>query len=1161
MGTGIHLQLRQLLDKLPDDTDPHRLATLLCPLLAQNADQQAIFYDTFGECYEIVFPTEKKQHLVKEEPINEWRKRLITASIIVGLLLLGYILYRAFFITHSPAYPAKTAIMTVNVLDSTTRCIILPEGKDFIDFSSLANGDLVGSDNLGAYRLDDETGCLTYYANEIIGTADTITVIALYDNIPDTTFFLVSVIQDTVIIDDTFIDHLKPKNHPVVSNLASLKPALPSAQAIFWANNKYWIAALWTLLLAGLAYLLARWLERKKELIAERETKDKPPYIWSIEIDNIDKIAYNEKFYLALNQLRQRTDAEQYELDIEQTIKATIENSGMVQFKYAQRTKPSEYLLLIDRHNSSNHRALLFDLFFQTFKENDVIVERFYFDGDIRVLYNEQHPTGLRLKDLQHRYTESRLILLGNGYQLLSPMSGKLAKWTAIFDSWKDKAILSPQPSSSWGRREVQLQSKFIFLPSTLEGLLQVVEQFEEDVENDLKDWTSLNDKAYEPITFKGDLIKTLHHYYEKDGDNTLVKWIAATAIYPTMHWDLTLFLGKELSTPNVPLLSIENIMQINRLPWFVEGKMPKQVRIELLEWFETTDPKTLLALRKNLHLLLQKQQVPTDSSAYDDHRMNMVLNELEFVKDPERRKALEQEFKELLDSGVEPDFTALKTLNRPRTPLDFVIPNNLKPLVYPEGKPFYGWKPKAWIYPVWLILAIIPWLIPKHNLQCAGEPVFIDDLELCLDEPRDYLIFWDNLAREYIMNGEIEQADSLVQNMRDVFRPQQEATVQKGPRIQATPANRLMVDSFLTNVAVSYYNKGVDFYNKKLDNGEPIQISPPTQQTQLPVLDQVKTPVSSDSACFYFEKAFAVDSLDGELVARLQECGIISTINDYLPSSISGEVVDGYTNEPVSGVSIILPKPLLSATTNARGEFTIDLIGNDRTVLDLTFEKENYTIITVPVDLTVGDRQAVFTLYPIGGQQTTTEQEEEPVIPINPTYVLTGNTLDAVGENVVGNVLIRTPYGMISSDSRGRYRLEFQAPEEQLPFTFDIGEVNHQFYTLQPNADKRVTFNGLSAAKDIYLIGKSTLTPQKTTIYGIVTDVMGNPVADASIQLIGTKDYDLKTDAKGTFSQQIEGVATDYTVKVEKLGYAYLEQKVTSNNLRLNLKNPATRF
>ncbi|NJN77064.1 MAG: hypothetical protein HC803_01005 [Saprospiraceae bacterium] len=278
-------------------------------------------------------------------------------------------------------------------------------------------------------------------------------------------------------------------------------PVLIIALAIFIFMEllaQFHIKFIFSLLIGGLIWAIARFRADDRKIVAELDTAQKAPFVWNIQVPDNHKIIYNENFYSAINQLRQRTEDQFYKLNVPETVKATIQSGGQIQFQYTQQTKPPEYLMLIDRRSAANHRAALFNMLFEGFKANDVIVERFYFDGDIRLVFNESHPNGIRLKDLKYQFQAARLLILSDGYSLLNAQTGKLSKWTEVLSAWKDKAIMTPNAPNNWGRRERQLSEFFVVLPSSVQGFQNVIEEFGATEPADISKWQQIQAKSLE---------------------------------------------------------------------------------------------------------------------------------------------------------------------------------------------------------------------------------------------------------------------------------------------------------------------------------------------------------------------------------------------------------------------------------------------------------------------------------------------------------------------------------------------------------------------------------------------------------------------------------------------------------------------------------------
>jgi len=96
--------------------------------------------------------------------------------------------------------------------------------------------------------------------------------------------------------------------------------------------------------------------------------------------------------------------------------------------------------------------------------------------------------------------------------------------------------------------------------------------------------------------------------------DTALLRWIAACAIYPELHWDLTLWLGRRLSLADRPLVTPGHLISIFRLPWFVEGRIPDEARQALLDYLTASDPALLHALR--LEIAKTRRPAPRPTTA-----------------------------------------------------------------------------------------------------------------------------------------------------------------------------------------------------------------------------------------------------------------------------------------------------------------------------------------------------------------------------------------------------------------------------------------------------------------------------------------------------------------------------------------------------------------
>ena len=66
-----------------------------------------------------------------------------------------------------------------------------------------------------------------------------------------------------------------------------------------------------------LIYLIIRYRDRRRrKLVAEIEERDQPPYVWTLELDQVPEIEEPPIFNRLLRQLRQRTTDDFVKLDV-----------------------------------------------------------------------------------------------------------------------------------------------------------------------------------------------------------------------------------------------------------------------------------------------------------------------------------------------------------------------------------------------------------------------------------------------------------------------------------------------------------------------------------------------------------------------------------------------------------------------------------------------------------------------------------------------------------------------------------------------------------------------------------------------------------------------------------------------------------------------------
>jgi hypothetical protein len=777
IGTGQYLRVQELMHQLPEGLSTEELMYALSPLFVQTPQQQDQFYRLFRQSanrtkayfHSLEAPADSTTSLplLQRHPRRlKWFLFALAFLLVVPPLLIIGLRY----LEESNRALERTFQVTAG--DSAISCApdsILQEYIGGIDTFTVV---FAGQSRLGSFML--RGNCLEYTARDSVSGQDSI-LIEYQNGDRSVLVNFRPVIEGFVAPTTPSVDpRSPPKPRPATQTAVTdtewptLTPPFKhdifaySVDAPSWLQQqlaryeKYIRLGGYILAYAFLiALLIYRFRRRQSEQVAL--DSDKPPYVWHIRIPEVEHLQFGPEFQRLLNRLRARTRGGAYQLDVPGTIHATIQNAGMADFQYKQQTRPPEYLLLIDQQSVRNHRARLFNYIFRTFQANEVLVERFFYDGDPRVCYNKQYPEGISLSDLQQQFGTARLFIIGQGQSLLNNMTGKLARWTPVLEGWKSRALFTPKPHDSWGRRERRLGQLFTVLPLELESLEILLEAVENDETPTVETWINrLSGKLRPPIQLREALLPTLSAHYSQP----MLEWIAASALFPTLHWHLTLYLGRYLSTTDAPLLTYANIQELCRLPWFIEGQIPDNARLQLAQWLETENPGLLRELRRKLNEVLRHYAPPEGSAAYEDHQLHTALNEYLSLARSARRDQLGAEIAILMETGNAIDEVAAAQLKARQPKWAARIPERWKDRLYWQGLPALGlkhlWREMRWFAPALLLVAgfsQMPWNLNLSPCEGALVKLEIDGASdfICLKDRTAWQLYLETRARQRI--------------------------------------------------------------------------------------------------------------------------------------------------------------------------------------------------------------------------------------------------------------------------------------------------------------------------------------------------------------------------------------------------------------------------
>lgn len=416
--------------------------------------------------------------------------------------------------------------------------------------------------------------------------------------------------------------------------------------------------------------------------------------------------------------LRQRADT--VRLSVPRTVAATVAAGGYPDFRYDALTRPSEYLVLVERRGARDQQARLADELCARLVAEGVILKRYFFDADPRVCYDEAGARGMGLGELHRDHPGARLLIVSDGRVLTDARSGELLSWTRALAAWADRALLTPEPVGRWGLPEAMIADELPVFPATLAGVRAAAEHFASDAEPDWYAWWERNQEEPAPAVPHYNSPETLRRYLGEEG----YRWVCACAVYPELHWRLTLMVG---SLPALGVQATErDLLRLVRLGWLRRGAIPNVSRDWLVRDLGDEGERVVRSA------LLDALGGEDEKAPENGKRavLDRTVQQL-FLHRDERAtvRRLLRRLKRLPRAPLLEDVAAVRLLHRlSRSRLHLPLPERLARLVYQAGIPALGMRPwsRGLLCAVasallWVVLPVFPTQAPAQEDQ-AGE-------------------------------------------------------------------------------------------------------------------------------------------------------------------------------------------------------------------------------------------------------------------------------------------------------------------------------------------------------------------------------------------------------------------------------------------------------
>lgn len=317
------------------------------------------------------------------------------------------------------------------------------------------------------------------------------------------------------------------------------------------------------------------------------------------------------------HELRRRRWQPSHELNLEATLHSAMERAGQPVPVFASRVEP-EYLVLIDESAQTDHMARLADELMLSLQSRDVALKRYYFrddpqrcDGPAR----EHQPRecdlpSVSLAQLQGTYPAHRLVLISDGQPLFDAGTGRRLPVVEDLLQWPDPVLMTPTRREDWGRREWALSRLgFVILPLDADGLTVLGELFGSDkpvqtptaiaagvlppswVRDPMAMLLSVPPAGVNP----GELCTALRQHLGNDA----FLWLQGCAVYPEIHWGMTLRIGAGLLPDDRRLARA--LTPLVRLPWLRESYMGEWLREALRDRMREQDWRRVHAVLKEI--------------------------------------------------------------------------------------------------------------------------------------------------------------------------------------------------------------------------------------------------------------------------------------------------------------------------------------------------------------------------------------------------------------------------------------------------------------------------------------------------------------------------------------------------------------------------------
>lgn len=473
----------------------------------------------------------------------------------------------------------------------------------------------------------------------------------------------------------------------------------------------------WLLAAATFAFLIfvaevARTLLRFKRQ-HEHRTKGRP-FDWPVRDPQptAPRLFAHARFFGAARLMKGREIGEARRLDVPRSILATIRSLGDPVFEYRHDRRVTEYLFLVERRSERDHLAAFVQASLDALARDGVLVEVYEHDGDPRHCWKPGTSGRIVTADLQSRFPQHRLVIVGSAPALTHPVTGEALDSIPRLFPWNWRAILTPGEETLGIRRFSEYFDVYALADN---GLARLAERWQQT------DAPPQRRRAAERRRNLSDLPSSPDEL-ERELDPLIFRWLLRCAVHPTLHWDLTRALA-----PPLPAAEHEAaLLDLARLEWFRQGRIPEPERLALVSRLAEDEPEELAARTTAARVLAAAPAPPAESMAARVFEIQQLAHQIWSARDrPSELRPLLRRLRHFPPSQVARDGALLMLLQEaPGTLLMHTLPQSLRRFLFRQGIPAFGMKnfvALAAVMPVMLFAANA--MLQKPVPVAAAEP------------------------------------------------------------------------------------------------------------------------------------------------------------------------------------------------------------------------------------------------------------------------------------------------------------------------------------------------------------------------------------------------------------------------------------------------------